>query len=693
MNINEKIKSNFFLKRNYWLFLIVLLVSLLFIYFHVIIFVGLEHPVYYWDYVGYYNVWYNLSSIQSDSTALWFKLIIDSMKGNEYNLLPIAFLFPFYYLPLYTRTAYILAVSICYLIPVTLLLTLLFKRALSCQSPYLWLFFIFIFALTFTPFWSPSLRGNPDISGLIPIILVILFLLKNNLSNKITIRNVFILGFLLWLPFALRRWYAYTIVSLYLTLPVFSFFIHHQMNKASLKEVLTIGIQFLLSGFISLFLVIFLQKELIFKILNTDYSTIYSAYHFGFKETILKSIKLFGLYLFPFFMIGAVWSVFSKKNVAKCLGLLAATNLLISYIFFTRTQTPDLHHHLPFSLWFFILSALGIYITFNLIKSHKIKRYFLVLVSLLSAFIFVFTFYDFGQKNIFRGPVFPAKNYPLRLVNIYNYRELALDIEQWAKNGKKVSLIASGHIFNEGMILSINNNIMASYANNFYIPGYADLRDGIRINSMMTDYVIVSDPVQTHLPHGQNVITIPIQELLSGTSIGAAYKQLPNKYELDEGVEAIVFEKIRPFTQKEAQEFFGKFIAIYPDWEGIYMNPIVIAYTTSDISLGDGPYSTFEYYKDNYFIHAYPGKTKPVRVNWDFGSIQELIVDLPDSSCGITDGVLIQLSNEAGLQKNIEIDVMTEVSIDVSEFAHTKGTLIIANNGSDDCDSVFISAK
>jgi len=693
MNINEKIKSNFFLKKSHWFFLIVLLVSLIFTCINVITFVGLEHPIYYWDYVGYYNVWYNLSSLQSDSITLWFKLIIDSIEASEYNLLPVAFLFPFYYLPLYSRTAYILAVSIFYLIPVTLLLTLLFKRTLSCQSPHLWSFFIFIFALTFTPLWSPSLRGNPDISGLIPIILVILFLLKNNLSNKITIRNVFALGFLLWLPFALRRWYAYTIVSLYLTLPVFSFFIHHQMNKASPKEILTIGIQFLLSGFVSLFLVLFLQKELIFKILNTDYSTIYSAYHFGFKETILKSIKFFGLYLFPFFIIGAIGSVFSKKNVEKCLGLLAATNLLISYIFFTRTQTPDLHHHLPFSLWFFILSALGVYITFNLIKSHKIKRYFLALVSLLSVFIFAFTFYDFGQKNIFRGLFFPAKNYPLRLVNIYNYRELALDIEQWAKNGKKVSLIASGHIFNESMILSINNNIVLN-TNNFYIPGYADLRDGINIKSMiMTDYVIVSDPVQTHLPHGQNVITIPTQELFSGASIGAAYRRLHKEYELDQGVKAIVFEKIRPFTQKEVQEFFGKFIAIYPDWEGIYMNPLVISYTTADISLGDGQYSTFEYYKDNYFIHAYPGKTKPVRVNWDFGNIKELTVDIPDRSCGMTDGVLIQLSNEAGLQKNIEVDVMTEVSIDVSEFAHTRGTLVIDNNGSDACDNVFISAK
>jgi len=43
--------------------------------------------------------------------------------------------------------------------------------------------------------------------------------------------------------------------------------------------------------------------------------------------------------------------------------------------------------------------------------------------------------------------------------------------------------------------------------------------------------------------------------------------------------------------------------------------------------------------------------------------------------------VLVQLSNENGLEKNIEVAVMSQASIDVTDFAHTRDTLTIDNNG------------
>jgi|GEM_PF-793606 len=693
------------LNTSYLYFSILLLTSLLLACLHVITYVDLEQPIYYWDYSNYSNRWQYLSQLQEYSTVDWFKYILYSVRTSDYNASPVAFLFPFYHFPLdNSRTAFILAISICYLTPVILLLTLLFKQIKGYQS-YFWLSCIFIFAFTFPVFWGPLLRGYPDIVGLIPILGVILFVLKKNLAEKISIKNVLILGVLLWLPFVLRRWYAYTVVSLYLTLPIFSFFIHTQEDKLCFNKHYRIGVHFLLSGIVFLLLSFLFQKEMLFRIISTDYSNLYSAYQFGHLSSLLETIKFFGLYLFPLFITGLIWSFFSRKSTAKYLGLFSAVNLTLSYILFASTQTPGYHHNLPFGLWFFILTILGIKYIISLIISIKIRKIILAGSALFSIVVFSFTFYDFDDKSealsdrlgeftSFSNYILPMKNYPLRIENFANYQSLSVDIEQWFSDGKKVTLIASSPIFNESTISSIiqaNNDNYLTDLHQSHI--HVDLRDKLGLERFLTDYVVVGSPVQTHLPSGQNVITIPAETLLSGTSIGAAYRRLDNEYELAQGVKAIVFEKIRPFTQQEIQGFLGKFIAIYPDWEDIYLNPLTLSYMTSSILLGDGPQSVFSFYVDGQVIYAYPGITKPIHVKWDFADMQALIVALPNASCGITDGVLIQLANEEGLHKDIEVAVMTEIAINVTEFAHTKGTLTIDNNGNDACDQVLISAK
>jgi len=585
-------KNRFFLNQNYFYFFN-LLVSLLWICLHVIIYVSLEQPIYYWDYSNYYNLWLHSSRLQEYSTGDWLKYILISVRHSDYNVLPVAFLFPFYHFPLDNRVAFILAISICYLTPVILLLTFLFKQITDCQS-YLWLSCISIFSITHPIFWGPLLRGYPDIVGLIPILGVILFTLKSNLLNKVSIKNILILGTLLWLPFVLRRWYAYTVVSLFVTLPFFNFFLHSKKEKPFLKEFYRIAIHFLLAGIIFLVLSLVFQKELFFRILSTDYSELYSAYHFGHKKTFLETIKFFGLYLFPLFLVGLIWSVFSQTSTAKYLGLFSGTNLLISYTLFTLTQTPGYHHYLPFTLWFFILIILGINFILKLIGSIKINRIILPSSAVFSIVIFAFIFYDLGcRSKLFNDYfskdftslshyIFPATNHPLHIENFSNYQKLSNDIEQWFIHGKEVSMITSSHTFNESIILSIAQANNEDHLMNF--PFYhVDLRDKLGLERFLTDYVIVSDPVQTHLPAGQNVITIPTEEFLSGTGISAAYRRLPKEYELAQGVKAIVFEKIRPFTQQEIRDFIEKFVAIYPDWGTIYLNPLTISYMTANI--------------------------------------------------------------------------------------------------------------
>ena len=94
-----------------------------------------------------------------------------------------------------------------------------------------------------------------------------------------------------------------------------------------------------------------------------------------------------------------------------------------------------------------------------------------------------------------------------------------------------------------------------------------DRRDGISRKMLGAKYILVADPVQTHLrPEDQLNVVIPSRSLLDGTDIGRAWRRTGEKYKLADGIEASLFEKIREPTEEELAEYFEKFYKRYPDW-------------------------------------------------------------------------------------------------------------------------------
>jgi hypothetical protein len=68
-------------------------------------------------------------------------------------------------------------------------------------------------------------------------------------------------------------------------------------------------------------------------------------------------------------------------------------------------------------------------------------------------------------------------------------------------------------------------------------------------NPDMKDYavMIVGDPVQTHvIASYQLTVTLPAQEMLDGTGIGAHYRRTGEVFALEHGVNAMVFEQVFP---------------------------------------------------------------------------------------------------------------------------------------------------
>ena len=171
-------------------------------------YVAAEHPAYVWDYGAYWGYFKNYSHLIS-SGAPWFAQFRQEVGSLDYNPLAAVLLYPFYLISGDGRTSYIVGICLLYLLPAVVVTSRLALLAAPMTNAIL----IFVMALTYVPFWTPSLRGMVDIVGLIPLGLATLLVLRTEFLSQRPIRDAILLGILIYLPFVLRRWYAYSIVT------------------------------------------------------------------------------------------------------------------------------------------------------------------------------------------------------------------------------------------------------------------------------------------------------------------------------------------------------------------------------------------------------------------------------------------------------------------------------------------------
>ncbi|HCT2124012.1 TPA: hypothetical protein OTQ61_003178 [Citrobacter koseri] len=546
-------------------FVIVLVLALL----NVHVFMGNEQSVYFWDSKNFWMQWMRYADLLFQSPLDWGVSVYTTVTKDDYNALSTALLFPFKFLPIDSRSAYIYAITITYLIPVILLATFILLKIFESKSPF-YVITTAILVVLYTPFWKPTLRGLPDVVGLIPVLCVIYFTIKNDLSNRVLLFKSVFLGILLWMPFAFRRWYIFTVITLYITLPFFVAFYHDIKFKFELSKAKNILINFFISGIITVALALLIQKELITRIISTDYSTMYSAYQYGFSKSLMVIFGDIGLFMMPFFIFGIISAISNIKTKQSVFVLFSAFSFVISVLLFTGTQTPGIHHVLPFSLWFLFVSIFGLNYISSLFKSKDTEHSLLTIIMVGMTLISVSTFNKPfpSYKNDFH--IFPDGLYPYKVSNFDEYKRLSDRLVALTNSGDKISVFSSNYILNDDMLLTISNFKLTPRV---FRVSQVDLRDKLRVEAFSTKYVVVTDPIQLHLnKDGQRVISYPATLLLNKKGIGSAYKKLDEKYQLSKGVSAYIYEKQRPFTESESQDFIKNIVNMYPQWNELYNN-------------------------------------------------------------------------------------------------------------------------
>ena len=497
-------------------------------------FVRAEDNIYYWDFKEYYVKFFYLSNLFHTNIYLLIDQCRSSIADDDYNLSSV--ILPSLFSPLGTnRLNYIYYIYILYCIPSVVFIS----KLLSKNKSIFYCAFIFATVVLYTPFLAPILRGYPDICGILPFIIFLLYFFNSDIHTRINFKSMIMIGAILYIPFLFRRWYIYNIFSFYT-----SFFVVNILWHRKKHYIINIICNIAISGITTLLLMFAFQYFLLLRIIETDYTYNYSAYSGTLLTSITNICDRFPLIFLLMFFVSCIFLIAKKDK----LGIFCLMSIIILISTFIKMQDFDVHHFLPVSMLFIIILLWQIYY----IKSEKIALFVLFFVSIISFVNFQSTFF-----NKYTVP-FVTQKYKLLPLKHNNYCSLlnlcnkiiSLNSVKYAK----ISFFSSSDILNESMIETIiGNGIIRN-------TSQVDRRDGIAIDSLFSQYVIITDNSQTHLGgNNQRVITIPNEKIFNHIGIGKSYKRLSGPYALSNNCSAYIYEKIKTFDNDEISDYLSSF--------------------------------------------------------------------------------------------------------------------------------------
>ncbi|PBB64784.1 hypothetical protein CK228_31130 [Mesorhizobium sp. WSM4312] len=650
-------------------------------------YVNVEDPDYVWDYGAYWKIFQQYGTLIG-SSADWVSIALGSIRNDDYNASAAILLYPFFALFGGSRTAYIVAIVLVYLLPATLVATIVTGRISKATSNTLaW---IFLIAVTYLPFWSPTLRGMLDIVGLVPLGLATLLIFRSNFLERRPVVSGLAIGLLVWMPFLFRRWYAFSVVIFFVMSFLFGLIRHRQSGLSKLAWPL-VGLS--IAGALFLVLVFSFQFGLVMRALSTSYGDLYDSYQASAWIHIRSAWNRLGPCVVMMMIIGVAVAL-ARRNFEAIFCLCAA---LATFIFFAKTQQLGAHHFLPVAFWLFPVYFLGIdWIANRLIVLPANLR--LMPFGALSVLSFTVSIAPIAGMSGALGVVAPlVDNRPLRIENFAEYEKLVHDLEATLMPDAHVVIFSSSMVLSDALI-AVLSPALDPHIN--YAPHIAKLRL-FPFELLRSEYAIAVTPPQAatgQAPSSQANITVPGEMLLKHAGFGEAFEQTGKSYKLGANVTAYLLRRTRPVTPSEMKQLLDILGATYADWPAYYFHTMLIPFAAREVQLGDvwgvakvlGP--------SELFLH--PGATKPTSVAIPLASS---VAERPISMAfSISRDVLGHCPNADGVIARVELNAReiwagpvgpgNQISIDLPP---EDGLLMITveNRTGPNCDDVDVSFR
>jgi hypothetical protein len=232
------------------------------------------------------------------------------------------------------------------------------------------------------------------------------------------------------------------------------------------------------------------------------------------------------------------------------------------FILFTNTQTIGVHHH--YLLVPFI--AYPLVIIYLYAKNCKTIFITFLIIAFLSAYSFIGS-RSTAVRAIHQSIFGISENVrPIIRSDISTLKSIGAFLSETMLPADYVYVLASSDAYNDDIL----RNTYLPIAPPVNVSGtrHIDKRDGFPYYFFDATYVIVSDPIQTHVePSGQRVITVLADAILSG--------ECPNlvkikSYKIQDDITINIYHKVFEYSPIFIEKLQNEFQNYYPDYPNLY---------------------------------------------------------------------------------------------------------------------------
>ncbi|MEG0734459.1 hypothetical protein [Anaerorhabdus sp.] len=484
--VREVINKN---KKTLILFLLISLVVLnVLLYLHL----SQESFIPSWDFGGFYRKTLEFSDKLNRSIPEAWDNIINSINFHEYNFVAEWFL----YLPMKiignSFLRYAIAMANSFLIPTSLLLVLFYLLLTDNKKRNVLLdWTIYFVIILFGPNIYSLVQGYIGSAGLFFILILMMFIYLKK-YEKVNIPLAILTGLLLLLLLIVRRWFAYWVVSFFVSLVLPYILIKDK--RIYLKPII---INCFIAGVVALGILILAFNPLFKTITTYNYSEAYSVMKAtGPVEVILSFIQTYGI-LFVLLMIFGIIKSYKKEEF--WLSLICVVQIVVSVILFNQVQRFGSHHYYIINIPCLILIIMGMsYLTDFVTK--KVLTIGLVLFNLLTVINYQKTLV---LKNEVFKPLFIGTNLllsePLPMIRVTDrideIQALVSRLNNQAGDYDYFYTIASSSLFNEDILRNALLPYDINGLKNVIPSSVYDLRDYLPKDFFNYQYIIVSEPL------------------------------------------------------------------------------------------------------------------------------------------------------------------------------------------------------
>ena len=309
------------------------------------------------------------------------------------------------------------------------------------------------------------------------------------------------------------------------------------------------------------------------KVLGSNYRDLYSAYALGLSSDAKLILRYFGLIFLLGLLVWTVRSLLRREGRREI--VFALVQIAVCFIAFVSVQSHGQQHMLLYLPSVALLAVQMLPVERETVSS--LHRWATALSSMVlflwclvpkaqPASLDDIHWIDWLPSFVFYGP---SRTDIDQLTALANYVDSLS-----AEDTKSAVVLSSSFIFNSETLTNLraSMNLPQPAAHTLIrSQGTVDKRDPFNWETLTADYLIIGDPVQTHLgEENQQVIVLLARDVLEGTGPGSAYVPLPETFSLDGGVTVRIFQRTRELTAEEYCMVSDRLTALYPDYAWQY---------------------------------------------------------------------------------------------------------------------------